>query len=154
MFSEIILHDFSRPLHKRLADRKFVGPYRWRPAKPGAGLGFYCAGRGLACDPQGARFALRLSEANDALPGYSRLRHVNGYFCDACDEGDTLQPIVARLPRSRGFLAGWTMGAGMCAALDPEIYTSPRDAAFAAHDMAEREAENMREQSAKDLEDA
>lgn len=47
--------------------------------------------------------------------------------------------------KGRGFLAGWTMGPGMCASLDAYIYKAPEDAAHAAHSMAESDAEKNRE---------
>lgn len=137
------IHDFSKPMAKRLASREHCGPYYWTPAKPGTGRGFYQSSKGLYCDKAGSTFDLRLESANDHLQG--RLSFIDGYFCDSDGDGDTLQPIVARLPKGRGFLAGWTMGTGMCASLDCDIYSDISDAAMAAHDMAERDAEKNRE---------
>lgn len=144
MFNQIVMLDYQRPLKVRAAARKSVGPYSWRPARPMTGRGFYQASRGLECDPRGSSFALRLEDANEHLPS-SRLRQINGYFCDPDGDGDTLRPIIARLPRARGFLAGWTMGEGMAAALGAEIYADPEDAARAAHAMADRDAEDSRD---------
>lgn len=144
MFNEIVLIDHKRPLAERAKARKSVGPYRWRPSKPNNGRGFYQSSHGLAMDRAGSSINLRLEEANDHLRG-SRLSHISGYYCDPYGDGDTLQPIIARLPHGRGFLAGWTMGAGMCAALDSEIWETEEEAARAAHDMAERDAERERE---------
>lgn len=139
------LHDFSVPLRKRADSRKVCGPYYMKPGKPGAGLGFYMASKGFACAAHGARFRLRLSPANDHLSDYSRLARIDGYFCDDYGMGETLQPIVALLSHGRGYLAGWTMGAGMCAALDGCIYESDADAAYAAHSMAQHDAERERD---------
>lgn len=142
------VHDFSRPLHERLQQREYTGPYYWNPSKPGTGRGFYQSSHGLWCDKRGSTFDLRLEFANEHL-GRTRLSHINGYFSDLDGEGDTLQPIIARLPHGRGFLAGWTMGAGMCAAIDSDIHETIEDAARAAHDMAERDAEKNRESAAQ-----
>ena len=143
MFNEITLINYARPLADRAKARKSVGPYRWRPSQPGKGRGFYQAsGQGLACDARGSTFDLRLELANDHLSG-SRRSNINGYYCDAFGDG-TLTPIIARLPKGRGFLAGWAMGAGMCASLDADIYETPEEAARAAHSMAESDADDMR----------
>jgi hypothetical protein len=142
------VHDFSRPLRKRFEQRQYTGPYYWSPSKPGTRRGFYQASHGLACDKAGSSFNLRLELANDHLWG-SRLRFINGYYADR-DHGDTLTPIVARLPHGRGFLAGWTMGAGMCAALDSDIYETIEDAARAAHDIAESDANDACERDEDD----
>lgn len=152
MFAEIVLINFRRSLAARRDARKSCGPYRWTPAKPGAGRGFYQASTGgLRMDPAGSSFSLRLEWANDILPAGSRLRFVNGYFCDEFEDC-TMVPIVARLPRSRGFLAGWTMGAGMCASLDATIWETAEEAASAAHDEAERAAEREREYQERERE--
>jgi len=144
MFSEIILHDFSRPLAKRAEGRKRCGPYRWTPTKPGGGRGFY-TDSALTMARHGGGMGLRLSLANDHLSG--RAREITGYYCDADGDGDTLQPIVATLPGGRGFLAGWTMGAGMASSLAPDLYETPEEAARAAHSEAESAAEEGREYS-------
>lgn len=139
------VHDFSVPMAKRLKSREHVGPYYWSPTEPGKGRGFYQSSKGLFCDKSGSTFDLRLEEANDHLRG-SRLAQINGYFCDEDGEGDTLKPIVARLPHGRGYLAGWTMGRGMAASLDCScIWDDIEDAARAAHDLAESDADDSRE---------
>lgn len=143
----IILHDYAQPLRKRLESRRYCGPYRWQPSRPMTGRGFYCGPVETVMARHGAGLDLRLMLANSVLPSYSRLARINGYFCDEYGDG-TLIPIVARLPRGRGFLAGWTMGANMCATLDSQIHETARDAAIAAHDLAERDAEQERERQA------
>lgn len=146
MFREITLINYARPLADRSEARKVVGPYRWSPSEPGKGRGFYQSSRGLSCDPRGSTFDLRLEEANDLLPSYNRAQDTLGYYCDQDGEGDTLKPIVARLPKGRGFLPGWTMGNGMCAALDTDwILDDPEDAARAAHEVARIDANRSRE---------
>lgn len=143
MFREITLIDYARPLKERAKARKGGGPYRWTPSKPGKGRSFYMASEGFAMASHGSALDLRIELANDHLPN-SRLSMTNGYYPDL-DMSDTLQPIIARLPRGRGFLAGWTMGAGMCASLDVTIWDDEGQAAHAAHDMAESDAEKSRE---------
>lgn len=145
------VHDFTKPLRKRFEQRQYTGPYYYSPAKPGGGRGFYM-GAGMYCDKHGSTFDLRLEDANDHLSN-SRLSNVNGYYCDDDGDGDTLQPIVARLPHGRGFLAGWTMGAGMCAAIDLDIFDTIEDAARAAHSKAEYDAEESRDANAREREE-
>jgi hypothetical protein len=143
-----VVHDFSQPLRDRLAQRQHTGPYYFSPSKPGTGRGFYQSAKGLYCDKAGSTFDLRIELANDHLR-QSRLSWTTGYFCDA-DSDQTLKPIIARLPHGRGFLAGWTMGPGMCAALEADIYADIESAARAAHDIAETDAESERERQEQD----
>lgn len=75
---------------------------------------------------------------------------IAGYYASPLDFGDTTQPIIARLPRGRGFLAGWSLGPGMASGLDLIIWDNPRDAAFRAHQLAEEIAQEMREQDEED----
>lgn len=152
MFNDIVMINYSRPLAERAKSRKSVGPYRWRPtAAPSKGRGFYQASNSLAMDSRGSTFALRLISANDGLPSYSRLAQINGYYFN--DDGETIEPIIARLPKGRGFLVGWTMGRGMCASLEATIYDDIGDAALAAHSDAEYAAEQQREYEAREADD-
>lgn len=151
MFKDIVMINYSRPLAERKKSRRHVGPYRWNPTAPGKGRGFYCGNDETEMDSHGSTIRLRLAMANDHLQHF-RLSYTRGYFCDQEGDGETLKPIIAILPRSRGFLAGWSMGAGMCAALDSYIWPTAQDAARAAHDMAERDAEDMRDATARELE--
>ncbi|SCY04420.1 hypothetical protein [Rhizobium sp. NFACC06-2] len=144
MFTQITMIDYSRPMAERIKSRKFCGPYRWTPSVPGSGRGFYQASHGLLMDRHGSSLNLRLEEANEHL-GHSRLRFTTGYYADPYGEGDTLKPIIARLPRNRGFLAGWTMGEGMAASVSGTIYETEEEAAYAAHSEAEHDAERCRE---------
>lgn len=146
MFSEITLHDFTRPLVQRKAARRHVGPYRWRPAKPGAGRSFYLSKGGIqgGTRMEACGLDLRVSEADEHLPSGSRLARIHGYFIDRhCDE--TISPIVIALPHGRGFFAGWTLGEGMASTLDPHIWGTAEEAAMSAHDIAERAAEDERD---------
>lgn len=136
MFAEITLIDYQRPLRDRLESRKHCGPYRWRPNTKNNGIGFYQSSTGLAMDSHGSALRLRLEECPSAYP-----RGIASYDCGADQE---MIPIIARLPRSRGFLAGWTMGQGMCASLGNTIYDSEEDAHLAAHGEAESAAEAER----------
>jgi len=132
MFTNIMMIDYRQPL--RDTSRHC---YRWTPSKPNRGRGFYQSMDGLYMDKAGSTIDLRIEMANDHLSG--RLSHVNGYYCDEYGDGDTLQPIIARLPRGRGFLAGWTMGRGMCGCVGAHVYKSVEDAARDAHSMAEED---------------
>jgi hypothetical protein len=130
-----ILHNLDIPLAQR--KRTHTGPYRWTPTPPMSGRGFYLETSqkddNLECATHGAGFRLRIYHANEHLSG--RLSRTTGYGSD--DILDTYKPIVLRLPRGRGFLAGWTMGPGMCAEMDPHIYAEACSAAHAAHSIAE-----------------
>ena len=143
LFREIHLIDYRRPLAKRREDRRYTSGYRWRPsdAREADRVGFYQASDRLAMDKAGSPVCLRLSEANEHLSECDRRRWVTGYYCDEHGDGETLKPIVATLPRGRGFLAGWTMGEGMCANLERTVLESAADAADRAHDIALRDGE-------------
>jgi hypothetical protein len=143
LFEKITMVDYARPMAKRLESRKVCGPYMWSPSRPGNGRGFYLANKGLCVDQRGSTFDLRLEWANDHL-GNSRLADITGYYIDSYED-ETLQPIVARLPNGRGFLAGYTMGNSMASALDGTIWETIEDAARAAHDEAKTAAENSRD---------
>lgn len=137
LFDRITMIDYARPLRDRAKARKTCGPYTWTPTAPGNGRGFYQASRGdVAVDRHGSTFDLRLTECAETHRG------ITGYYAD---QDTVISPIVARLPHGRGFLCGWTMGRGMCGALEPEIYDSEEEACRAAHDEAERAAERERE---------
>ena len=142
MFTSIVMINYSRPLRKRLEARKYCGPYRWNPATPGGHRGFYTASTPTEMDRHGSTMRLRLESANEHIHG--RLRDTLGYYCDYEGDGDTLQPIIARLPNNRGFLPGWTMGPGMCGSLEAHAYEDAESAALAAHSMAEYDAEESR----------
>jgi hypothetical protein len=153
MFTEITMLDYSKPLAHRAKARKTCGPYRWTPRNnSNEGFGFYCGNNDLVMDRHGSICDLRLESANDLLPSYSRTSHVDGYFCDS-DCNETLKPIVARLPKKRGFLAGWTLGAQCCAELSTHVFDEPADAALSAHDEAERAAERWIEAEERDREE-
>jgi hypothetical protein len=58
---------------------------------------------------------------------------------------EDMRGIVMRLPRGRGFLAGWSLGEGMSFSMSRRIYADEVAAARAADQMAERDAEKERE---------
>lgn len=155
IFGTIYIHGFEtksgKPpsLKERASMRKVCGPYQWTPSEPGKGRGFYQSSKGLEMGD--STFKLRLESVNDHLSD-SRLKYVDGYYCDPEYDGDTLQPIIARLNHDRGFLAGWTMGKGMCASLNANVYATAEEAARAAHYVAEMDAENDRERQLQERE--
>ena len=73
----------------------------------------------------------------------NHIRHT-GWYCDNI-QYDKIRGIVMRLPRDRGFLAGWSMGDGMISEIEYIIYDDERDAAHAADSIAEKVAEKERE---------
>ena len=74
----------------------------------------------------------------------TRIQHT-GWFTDEYGDGDRIRGIVMRLPRGRGFLAGWSMGKCMASEIDYTIWDDAVDAARDADRMAERAAEDQRE---------
>lgn len=138
--NRIVLRDYSKPIKAR---HRSCGHYYFDP-QPNAvgrhGVGGYLKNGELS---EGSTARLRVYPANDFLR-YSRLSNISGYYYDD-DYSETMQPIVARLPQSRGFLAGWTMGEGMATQLGGYIYADIEGAARAAHGEAEQAAESERE---------
>lgn len=84
---------------------------------------------------------LRWQWCDDAA---SRIDH-SGWFTDEYGVGEKIRGVVFRLPRSRGFLAGWSMGIGMASEIDCNIYDDEIYAAYVADSMAEDAAERERE---------
>lgn len=73
-----------------------------------------------------------------------------GYYCDPCQD-QTISGLVFRLPRGRGFLAGWTMGENMASSIDySPIFDSESDAQRCADSMAESVAESELEYQAQE----
>lgn len=141
---QYIIHNFSRSLRKRFKSRQVCGPYNCTRgnASDTSGIGFYMESANYLAMGD-SPIALRVTWC-DEIETYTRINHT-GCYSDDDGMGDTIRGIVARLPRSRGFLIGWSMGPGMCSTLDTDtIYTCERDAAHAANDCAERAAERER----------
>ena len=74
---------------------------------------------------------------------FSPIKHT-GWWIDEYQE-EKIRGFVIRLNHGRGFLAGWSMGEGMCAELDSYIYDDEDAAAYAADSMAENAALAERE---------
>lgn len=134
------VRDLSLPREKR-------GGYFWTVGAPFGshrdaprGISGYLSGGELR---EGSNVRLRVEDANEHLPSYSRLSRIDGYYSDEYGI-DTLRPAIARLPGGRGFLAGWTMGEGMVTSFDADVIETAEDAAMQAHDIAERAAEDER----------
>jgi hypothetical protein len=133
---------------KRLADAKrpVCGPYYHSPKPGGKGAGFYLGDCKWGVAVGDGNFALRAKWC-DEVDGV-RINHT-GWFTDEFGDGDKIRGLVFRLPRGRGFLAGWSMGEGMCGSVDFDIYDTEAEAARAADSMAENQAEAEREAEAK-----
>ncbi len=86
----------------------------------------------------------------DKVPGVG-IKHT-GWCCDV-DNYLTIRGIVLRLPKSRGFLAGWSMGESLISNVDYYVFESERDAAHCADSMAENAAEREKEYQAQVQED-
>lgn len=118
--------------------RPFCGPYYHAPEPrkgTDGGVGFYLDSDGMP--------GLRWKWADEVV----RLKHA-GWFAD--EFGDqTIRGLVMRLPHGRGFLAGWSMGAGMASAVDCYVYPDEESAAWAADSIAENVAEDERDYRAE-----
>lgn len=127
---------------KRIQDHKnpVCGPY-------------YCAPK--PNDTGGTSFYLD----SDFMPGLrwqwcddvtSSIRHT-GWYTSEYGDGDKIRGLVLRLPKSRGFLAGWSMGESMASGVEYTIYATEHEAAIAADGIAENVAKTEREyQAAED----
>lgn len=134
MFDDIVMITYARPLAERRRTRRYCGPYRWRPCAAGRGRGFYVASHSdTTVDEPGSSFRLRFEPAKTHWRGAQDWR--------GASDLDGWTPIVAQLNHGRGFLAGASLGRGMIAFLDPEIFAEARDAAMAADDAASEAAD-------------
>ena len=120
----------------RQYQRPICGPcyHAPKPEQAGKGKGFYLGDRS-------APFALRWQYC-DEVAG-THIRHT-GWYADN-NQDSKIRGLVFRLPRNRGFLAGWTMGEGMASTVEGDIYETEIEAARAADDLAESIAEKERE---------
>lgn len=136
----------SGPLADRLAAAKkgrICGPYYFtEPAPNSPRVSFYLDDKATAPGLPW-RWADQLPwewSDNSRMPVRSA-----GWFIDDC-QGETIRGVVFKLPKGRGYLAGWSMGEGMISELDKTaVYDSGDDAAHAADDLARDAAEVERE---------
>jgi hypothetical protein len=125
------------------AKTRYAGDYSHAPTpNSGKGCGFYLE------SGDGSPMRLRWQWCDNVC---TSIRHT-GWFTDEFGDGEKIRGLVFRLPRSRGFLAGWSMGEGMASEVDATVYDDERSAAFAADSMAENAAEREREYQAKESE--
>ena len=82
----------------------------------------------------------------DAVSSVS-INHTGWYCDDYYDQ--KIRGIVLRLPRSRGFLAGWSRGEGMASNVDYHVFETEQEAALCADSMAENAAEREKEYQAQ-----
>lgn len=136
MFEKIAIIDYKKPIKKR---HQFGGHYYIPSHVPFRGGG-WATYETQHTDETGNRFRLRISAANNHLRNYPTLRR-NEYYMPGLDSDDEYTPVIFRLPRGRGFLAGYTLGYGMLCCLSAIIYDDPEEAAYAAHQEAEHYAD-------------
>lgn len=143
MFATITMMNLEKPLVARLGRlERFV----FHPVERGVKSRFFYAESAM---PEietaefGAGFRLRFVPANDFLLA-SVLSQTSGYLAS---DGDVVSPVVALLPRSRGFLAGWSLGPGMPSGLDLTVWKDDHEAARHAHQLAEEIAAEMARQA-------
>lgn len=138
----------SGPLAGRLAAAKkdrLCGPYYFNaPCPNSSSVVFYLGDMG-----EGSPVDLPWSWC-DEIPSewrdYSRraVTHSGWYSDDLSSE--TIRGVVFKLPKGRGFLAGWSMGVGMSSELSKtEVFDSADCAAHAADDLARVAAEVEKE---------
>lgn len=137
----------SGPRARRIERRRnpFAGPYYHAP-RP-ITRQHRQAGRGFYLDDHGAP-GLRWCWCDEVPADWicdvdPKIDH-EGWFCDDFG-GEKIRGVVFKLPRNRGFLAGWSMGEGMASEVDATVYCVASDAAYAADSMAEEAAERQRE---------
>ena len=104
-----------------------------KPVQPSAGIGFYLGSDSPIC--------LRWQWCDTVARS---IRHT-GWYTDEYGYSEKIRGLVFRLPRSRGFLAGWSMGEGMASSLECYIYDDATSAALASDIMAEQAAEAQRQ---------
>lgn len=138
------LRDFARPIRERNSGP--CGPYYFTPGAlitdgrtAPEGFSGYLNSRADEIS-EGSYVRLRVTRADEV----ARLNHT-GWFTDDDGVNDVMYGVIARLPRSRGFIAGWSMGAGMATSFSRTIYETAEEAARAADHEAEREAERERD---------
>lgn len=136
----------ARLAHRRKHGRSPCGPAYY--TEPGVIRSARDCERGTYHTDDGPAGGLRWRWCDEVVD----LRH-QGWYCDYEMQDDTLRGFVARLPHGRGFIIGWSMGAGMYAVLDYSCaYDLERDAAYAADSMAEHAAEREREHQREERE--
>ena len=128
-----IIHNLMRPVSARLESRKHCGPYYGNPAYAGIDNSrfFYLNSDFMP--------TLRWQWADSIV----QLDH-NGWYSDDFED-QTIRGFVMRLPKNRGFLAGWSMGENMASEIEVDIYPDQESAAYAADTMAEHAAERQRD---------
>lgn len=142
----IYLHGFGDgcfpSLARRRDMRRVCGPYMWTVPAAGRteGRDYYAADEEGNPSTHDASFMLR---------AVARPRSFGGY---RIDDGDAYMPVVLRLPRGRGFLAGWTMGKGMASSVGFTIYQDESDAWRVADREAQSAAASEAEYRAQDQE--
>jgi len=125
---------------KNRHSRGLTGVYYHAPTPDGAkGRGFYLDSDGMP--------GLRWQWADECEGAHI---HHTGWHCDEFGY-ETIRGIVMRLPKGRGFLAGWSMGEGMASTIDySPIFDNAADAAACADSMAENAADDEREYQARE----
>jgi hypothetical protein len=136
MFEKIAIIDYNRPIKKR---HQFGGHYYIPSHVPFRDDG-WSTYETQHSDETGDRFRLRISAANNHLQNYPNLRRID-FYRPGIDSEDEYTPVVFRLPKSRGFLAGYTLGHGMLCCLSAILYDDAEEAAYAAHQEAEHYAD-------------
>lgn len=139
----------ARLAHRRKHGRSLCGPAYY--TDPRVIQSRADCERGTYHEDDGPAGGLRWRWCDD-VPSVS-IRHQGWYCGDDEVQDDTMRGFVARLPRGRGYIIGWSMGAEMCAVLDYSyVYDSERGAAYAADSMAEHAAERESDYQQKERE--
>lgn len=101
-----------------------------RPDQAGKGYGFYL---------DDFRSPHRWMWCDEAAPSINH----TGWFCDEYQDSK-IRGLIVLLPHGK-YLAGWSMGDGMCGEVGGELYYVRFEAAHAADSIAEDAAERERE---------
>lgn len=124
-------------IHKKdKKGRTFTATYYHAP--PPLVDGMSHPGQGFYLDDHGAPERRLWADEVESV----RINHTGWFTDDQYDE--KIRGLVVRLPHGK-FLAGWSMGIGMCASVEGDIYDDIKEAAYAADSIAEDTAEKERE---------
>ena len=132
-----VVHNFTHTPADRYKQRQRVGPYVC--TRPNACLDSRMMYQANDMQTGDGPIRLRLQWCDDIINVPYR-----GYFVDD-NQDETYRGVVARLPASRGFLAGFSMGAGMIMRLDTDLFDDIESAAHCADSMADNAAQIERD---------
>lgn len=122
-------------LHIHRTTTRTSGPYYTAPKTGADGKSFYLNSDFMP----GLRW-----EWADEIDGV-RIGHYGWFTDDDGTNGEAIRGLVMRLPKSRGFIAGWSMGEHMASSVEYAVWDNEANAARHADRLAEIAAEHERD---------